>query len=136
MVTAAADFRRHNKSQNKVSRGYGRLAHFLLFLAPAETLPATSLRWRNKLAESQQYFPRQLHPPRFAFESQVVTSAFDHQQLCFTRNHLQRLLELGDCAERISCALDETGGRGQSREMLGALLLGLARRVQGIAEQE
>jgi len=48
------------------------------FLAPAETLQATSLRLRNKLVESQEYFSRQLFPPRFAFESQVVTSAFDH----------------------------------------------------------
>ena len=72
----------------------------------------------------------------FAFKAQVVTGAFDRKQLRFRGNHFQSLLQLGDRAEGVARTRHEQRWRAQVGEVLGALLLGLARGMERVGEQE
>jgi len=65
-----------------------------------------------------------------------VTGAFDCQQFRLGGNHLQRLLQFCDGAEGIARAVDEQRRGAQAGQMLGALLLWFARRMQGIGKQQ
>jgi len=62
--------------------------------------------------------------------------SLDRDQFGSGRNQLKRRSQFFHCAERIPGSLDKQTGRLQIREMLRAQLLRLARRVQGIREQE
>jgi hypothetical protein len=83
-----------------------------------------------------QYFSRQFSPLCLSFESQVVTSAFDgHQLLVFAGISFNAcsISAIEPKGSRVPC----TKRLGYADEkMLGAKLLGLARRVQRIGKQE
>ena len=65
-----------------------------------------------------------------------MAGACDGQQLGLGGDHFEGLFDFSDGAEGIARALDEERGSAQVGEMLGALLLGVARGMQRIREQE
>src|ERR1039458_6742930 len=100
-------------------------------LFPYTTLFRSQFR---ELGEFRKDQPRQFLLLRFALKSQVVTGAFDGEQLRFRGNHFQRLRQLGDGAEGVSGATYEQSRGAQVGEMLGALLIGLARGMERIRQ--
>lgn len=65
-----------------------------------------------------------------------MTGAFHDQELRVAGDHFDGLLQFFNRSERIARAVDEQRRRVQTWQMLRALLLGFARRVQGIGEQQ
>lgn len=65
-----------------------------------------------------------------------MTGSFCWEQLGFCGDHFDGALEFGDGAEGIAGAVDEERGCAQVWEMLRALLLGAARRMQRVGEQQ
>ena len=88
------------------------------------------------MSESHDDFFRKRCARCFPFEPQIVTGAFDRQQFRPCRNHLQRALKFLNRPEGIAGALNEQRWRSQVWEMLRPLLLGPARRMQRIGQQQ
>ena len=99
-----------------------------------ETLQATSLR--QQVCELFQDLTRYFFLFYFSLESQVVTGALERQELCFGGDHFHGALQLFDRAERIAGTVHEERGRAQVRKVLRALLLGTARRMERVGQQQ
>lgn len=65
-----------------------------------------------------------------------MTGSVYWEQLRFCGDHFHGALKFGDGAEGVACAVDEERGRAQVGKMLRALLLGAARRMERVGEQQ
>ena len=65
-----------------------------------------------------------------------MAGSLDFEQLAPGRNQLQRFSHLVDRAERIARSVNEQAWRVQVGQVLGPVLLGLARRMQRIRKQQ